>query len=49
MIPSVFELIETGLDAADGSVGLVAWPVAAAGSVLVGEGKPERLSGALAR
>jgi anti-sigma factor RsiW len=37
------------LGAADGSVGLVAWPVAAAGSVLVGEGSPERLSGALAR
>jgi anti-sigma factor RsiW len=35
--------------ATDGTVGLVAWPLAAAGSVLVGEGSPERLSGALAR
>jgi len=35
--------------ATDGNVGLVAWPLAAAGSVLVGEGSPERLSGALAR
>ncbi|AHG88972.1 hypothetical protein J421_1435 [Gemmatirosa kalamazoonensis] len=37
------------LGAVDGTVGLVAWPLAAAGSVLVGEGSPERLSGALAR
>jgi anti-sigma factor RsiW len=37
------------LGAADGSVGLVAWPVADGGSVLVGEGSPEQLSGALAR
>src|SRR5207302_10040399 len=35
--------------ATDGAIGLVAWPLAAAGSVLVGDGSPERLSGALAR
>lgn len=31
------------------AVGIVAWPVAAAGAVLVGEGSPERLAGALVR
>jgi anti-sigma factor RsiW len=33
----------------DGTLGIVAWPTAAAGSVLVGDGAPERLAGALAR
>ncbi|MBV9881270.1 MAG: zf-HC2 domain-containing protein [Gemmatirosa sp.] len=34
---------------ADGAVGIVAWPLASAGSVLVGDGSPERLAGALVR
>jgi len=34
---------------ADDTLGIVAWPVAAAGSVLVGDGSPERLLGALVR
>lgn len=35
--------------AASGSTGIVAWPVRAAGSVLVGDGTPKRLAEALAR
>jgi anti-sigma factor RsiW len=34
---------------ADDTLGIVAWPVAAAGAVLVGDGSPERLLGALVR
>jgi anti-sigma factor RsiW len=37
------------LGATDGTVGIVAWPLAAAGAVLVGADAPERLVGALAR
>jgi anti-sigma factor RsiW len=33
----------------DGPVGVVAWPVATAGAVLVGDGSAERLAGALVR
>jgi anti-sigma factor RsiW len=35
--------------ATDGAVGVVAWPLAAAGSLLVGDVPPDRLVGALAR
>jgi anti-sigma factor RsiW len=35
--------------ATDGTVGIVAWPVTDAGSVLVGDGSPERLARALTR
>lgn len=35
--------------ASAGAVGIVAWPVTAAGAVLVGDGPSERLAGALAR
>jgi hypothetical protein len=34
---------------ADGTQGVVAWPVAAAGTVLIGEGAPERIVEALDR
>jgi anti-sigma factor RsiW len=37
------------LAATDGTVGIIAWPLAAAGSVLIGAEAPERLVGALAR
>jgi anti-sigma factor RsiW len=40
---------QRALGATDGAVGIVAWPLAAAGAVLVGTEPPERLGEALAR